>query len=182
MKTTHIDLFPETLLVSALGGHSFTTSLKVAEHFGKLHRHVLRDVQAILQDLNESKIGLIAPSFEPAEYLDSRGRAKPMYHLSRDAFSLLAMGFTGTKALVWKVQFLAAFNAMEAQLHANTARYAAALDQLRPNLRPIVEATQAGHSRAAIAAPLGKSCNAVTYHRRSARRLGLLVEKTGGAA
>lgn len=36
-----------------------------------------------------------------------------MYYLTRDGFSLLAMGFTGKKALQWKMAFLKAFNEME---------------------------------------------------------------------
>ena len=39
-----------------------------------------------------------------------------MYEVSRDGFSLLAMGFTGKKALDWKLKFLSAFNAMEQAL------------------------------------------------------------------
>lgn len=194
------DLFPETLLVKLDHDHAFTTSLKVAEHFGKRHDHVLRASRELFSEINGLKNeGIDLPNgpnfgaidtpdrrlnFQPsidigheATYLDSRGRAKPMYHLSRDGFSLLAMGFTGKEALVWKIKFLEAFNVMEAELHAKTARYAAALDQVRPLLRPVVEATQQGQSRAAIAQPLGKSAASVSYHRSSARRLGLLAPK-----
>lgn len=181
MKTIHTDLFPETLLVNLDHGNSVTTSLKVAEHFKKRHDHILRDISALTIDLNgpnfggiESNFGFIERNFAPSDYIDSRGRVKPMYRLTRDAFSLLAMGFTGREALVWKIKFLDAFNAMESELHAKTARFAAALDQVRPNLRPVVEGTQSGLNRAAIAAPLGKTCAAVTYHRNQARRLGLL--------
>jgi hypothetical protein len=39
-----------------------------------------------------------------------------MYHLTRDAFSLLVMGFTGPKALQFKLDFIAAFNRMETAL------------------------------------------------------------------
>ncbi len=54
-------------------------------------------------------------------------------------------------------------------------RAATALDHVRPFLRPIVEATEAGYARREIAEPLGKSPASVTYHRRAARRLGLLA-------
>ena len=36
--------------------------------------------------------------------------------MNRDGFSLLVMGFTGSKALEWKVRYIQAFNAMEAKL------------------------------------------------------------------
>ena len=180
MKTTHTDLFPETLLVNLDHGHIFTTSIKVAEHFKKRHDHVLRDIKNVLADLTAA--GFSGPNFgaasalifEATTYLDAQKKPRQMWNLSHDAFALVAMGFTGREALVWKVKFLDAFNAMEAELHAKTARFANALDQVRPSLRPVVEGTQGGLNRAAIAAPLGKSCASVTYHRSQARRLGLL--------
>lgn len=162
----------EVLFLST-DGQPFTTSRAVAERFGKQHSHVLRSIEKLLADspdpaFNESNFGFI-------EYTDSRGRQKPEYRLSHDGFALLAMGFTGRDALAWKIAFLQAFNALEAELRVKTARYAAALDQVRPMLRPVVEATEAGCSRADIAAPLGRSPAAITYHRRTARRLGLLA-------
>lgn len=45
MKT---DLFPETLLVESEGNRIFTTSLKVAEHFHKAHRNVVRSIEKLL--------------------------------------------------------------------------------------------------------------------------------------
>lgn len=212
MSKSTRDLFPETLLVDIADGHTFTTSRKVAEHFGKRHSHVLRTIHDLLSDLTgepviESKNGFndaglkmeprigsnlsrsIEPNFGPnetaefveaargftlCEYTDPRGRTLPLYQLTRNAFSLLANRFTGKKALLWQVRFNNAFEQMEAALQARTSRFAQALDQLRPCLRPVVEATEAGLPRAAIAAPLGKSAASITYHRRSARRLGLL--------
>ncbi|WP_432442364.1 Rha family transcriptional regulator, partial [Campylobacter coli] len=42
-----------------------------------------------------------------------RERKYPYYNLTRDGFSLLAMGFTGKEALQWKILFIDAFNEME---------------------------------------------------------------------
>lgn len=72
-KTLYPDLFPETLLCDLEDGQVFTTSLKVAEHFGKQHFHVLRAVNKLMSildvDVNESKTGFIDPEreliFEP---------------------------------------------------------------------------------------------------------------------
>lgn len=36
--------------------------------------------------------------------------------MTRDGFSLLAMGFSGEKALCWKIKYINAFNKMEAEL------------------------------------------------------------------
>ena len=132
MKTTHTDLFPETLLVNLDHGNSSTTSRKVAAHFGKNHQHVLRSIKALLAEISRSNFGLPETfdrlNFEPVTYTDQRGKTYPEYRLSRNAFSLLAMGFTGREALAWKLKFLAAFDAMESELHAKTARFASALD------------------------------------------------------
>lgn len=195
------DLFPETLLVTQQQGHVFTDSLKIAEHFGKRHDHVVRTIASLttllnapnfgdinlsndlnfegINQPNESNVELINDfsrlNFQPRNYTDSRGRQKPMYHLTKDGFALLAMGFTGAKALYWKVQFINAFNEMESQLRAQEQRYLAALDTIRPNLRPVVEGTQQGQSRLVISQHIGKTPAAITYHRRVAKKLGLLV-------
>ena len=47
-------------------------------------------------------------------------RKMPMYNLTRDGFSLLAMGFTGKTALQWKIAFIDAFNTMERTLLAQS--------------------------------------------------------------
>jgi len=175
MKT---DLFPETLLVDISDGHTFTTSLKVAEHFHKNHQHVLRQIRALIDELSLSKNGqsdkFSALNFEGSTYKNKRGKSYPIYKISRDGFAILAMGFTGSEALVWKLDFLAAFNQMEAQLRAHVAREAAALHQLRPLLAPVVAGTEQGLRRAAIGHSVNRSVGSITYHRRVARRLGLL--------
>ncbi len=166
----------ESLFLST-DGQPFTTSRAVAERFGKRHKNVLRDIENLLADMPDPAFREL--NFEPTIYEvpgpKGATRREPEYRLTHDGFALLAMGFTGRDALAWKVAFLQAFNALEAELAERTARYAVALDTLKPNLRPTVEGTEAGQSRAAIGATLGKSTGAVSYHRRCARRLGLLA-------
>lgn len=173
------DLFPETLLVTQQQGQIFTDSLKIAEHFGKKHLHVLRSISKLTNELGQSNFGLssdfVQLNFEPSTYLNKQKKPQPMYHISRDGFALLAMGFTGKEALYWKVQFINAFNEMESQLRAQEQRYLAALDTIRPNLRPVVDGTQQGQSRLMIGEQIGKTPAAITYHRRVAKKLGLLV-------
>lgn len=188
MTTLYPDLFPETLLINREGDRIFTTSLKVAEHFGKRHANVLRATEKLLAEIESHgsilsrQIEFAGLNFESSSYLDRSGRTLPMYKLTEEGFALLAMGFTGKEALTWKVKFLTAFRDMERQLQARTTRYVAALDAVCPSLRPVVEGTEAGLSRAEIAAPLSKSAASVTYHRRRARRLGLLTPKEEAAA
>lgn len=93
-----------------------TDSLTIASVFGKKHSHILRDIQAleIPQDFRESNFGL--SSFH------SGTRNYPMYEITRDGFTLLAMGFTGKKAMKFKIDFINAFHAMEAKLKEMTGK------------------------------------------------------------
>lgn len=43
-------------------------------------------------------------------------RTQTEYIMNRDGFTLLAMGFTGPRAVEWKLRYIEAFNAMEKQL------------------------------------------------------------------
>lgn len=111
-------------MITERDGVPVTTSRAVAEHFGKRHDHVLRDIERIRKELDDPAADSTAPNlgaltefnrlnFEPVEYLDAKGETRPMYILTRDAFTLLAMGFTGSRALAFKVAYINAFNRME---------------------------------------------------------------------
>lgn len=83
-----------------------TTSLRVAEVFGKDHKHVLETISNLAAEKSAAKF------FAEATY-DNRGKQYPMYYMNRDGFTLLAMGFTGKRALQFKIQYIQAFNSME---------------------------------------------------------------------
>lgn len=170
------DLFPETLVVELINGQPMTNSLMIAEHFDKRHDNVLKTIRALVSRTNNPE-RLLNFKESSATFTSANGaqRKRPIYLLTRKGFDFIVTGFTGEKAEEWKWQFLDAFEAMEAELHARTARYAAALDAVRPNLRPVTEATERGYSRADIGLLLDKSPASISYHRRSARRLGLLT-------
>lgn len=107
---------PGNALVVIENNTPITTSLIVAEQFSKNHAHIMRDIRDIIgQAGDESKIGFM---FHESNYADKYGREKPMYLITRDGFSLLAMGFTGAKALQFKLKFIDAFNRMEAEITA----------------------------------------------------------------
>lgn len=86
-----------------------TTSLKVAEVFEKDHRHVLESIRNLTAEKSAAKF------FRETSY-KNRGKEYPMYEMDRDGFSLLVMGFTGDKAIQWKIKYIEAFNAMESEL------------------------------------------------------------------
>lgn len=153
-------------------GQPFTTSRAVADRFGKRHDNVVRDIVKLLAQMPDPQFSLL--NFEEREFRDTRGKTRIEYRITHNGFAVLAMGFTGTDALAWKIAFLDAFNFMEAKLQERSAKYVRAMDTLHPCLRPVTEGTEQHLRRDAIGAPLGKSAASVTYHRRKARHLGLL--------
>jgi len=99
-------------MIQAEDGVPFTTSLAIAQAFGKEHKNVLRDIENL-----ECSPQFRMLNFEHTPYVHPQnGQTYPAYRLTRDGFSFLAMGFTGQKAAAWKERFLEAFNAMEAAL------------------------------------------------------------------
>jgi Rha family phage regulatory protein len=92
-----------------------TDSRKVAEVFEKEHKSVLRSINEILAAQN-----CAAKFFYETTY-DNRGKQYPMYLMNRDGFSLLVMGFTGAKAMQWKIKYIEAFNEMEKRLKAQSS-------------------------------------------------------------
>ncbi|HIC3448849.1 TPA: Rha family transcriptional regulator [Campylobacter coli] len=87
-----------------------TTSLDIAAVFNKRHDNIIAKIETFPKD-NFTKL-----NFELSKYIDSTGRILPCYKITRDAFSLLVMGFTGEKAYKWKILFIKAFNEMEKRL------------------------------------------------------------------
>lgn len=98
-------------IVRQRGSTLFTTSLDVAEKFGKQHKDVLRAIANL-----ECSEEFNRRNFAPISYADEYGRKQPMYHITRDGFAFLAMGFRGKRAAVWKEKYIQAFNTMEAAL------------------------------------------------------------------
>lgn len=97
-----------------------TTSLRVAKTFEKQHGHIMRDIDKLLK--TDSPI-LESEMFAKGTYTNSRGKEYPMYYMNRDGFTLLAMGFTGKKAMQFKLKYIEAFNSMEKQLSVKTDSY-----------------------------------------------------------
>lgn len=107
----------ENPIVFVKDGKVFASSEDVATFFGKSHAHVLRDVRLLISNNNScaSNFGFIT-----REVTMHHGgkRNSVACNMNRDGFTLLAMGFTGKRALAWKLRYIEAFNAMEAKLAA----------------------------------------------------------------
>ena len=99
--------------ITIVDGKPTTLSTDLARYFGKLHANVLRDIRNLLPQLTAG--GVL--NFEETHVTDEQnGQRYPAYRLTRDGFTLLAMGFTGKKALAFKLAYIDAFNRMEAEL------------------------------------------------------------------
>lgn len=95
-------------LVSITDSKAMTTSLIISEAFEKQHKDVLRAVGSV-----ECSKEFAERNFAPGSYFDANKQLRPMFNITRDGFTFLAMGFTGSKAAEFKEKFIAAFNAME---------------------------------------------------------------------
>ncbi len=132
---TQANLVPS---VSLINGRPATTSLQIAEHFGKQHPHVLRSIQDLIANTPET---FNASNFGLVEYTDAKGEKRPMYTVYFDGFVLLVMGYTGKKALQIKLAYIAAFNAMRERLEAQPLQNMQPLpDTLTPSLRAELKA------------------------------------------
>ena len=101
-------------LIEVKNGQAVTSSLVVAEYFGKAHKDVLRAIKSLdCSDLFNQR------NFAPVEYVDKKGEKRPMYYLTRDGFTFLVMGFTGKVAAQFKEAYINAFNEMEEMLRKN---------------------------------------------------------------
>jgi phage regulatory protein, rha family len=103
-------------LVVLRNRRAVTTSTNIAESFEKRHDNVLRDIQDLRKDvLNFEEM------FREGTEPDSYGRPHKVFYMNRDGFTILAMGFTGHKAIQFKLKYIDAFNKMEEQLSKTKA-------------------------------------------------------------
>ncbi|MDT2794291.1 ORF6C domain-containing protein [Enterococcus thailandicus] len=104
-------------LVIMKNREAVTTSLQVAESFDKKHRHVLSAIDELKEGVAENWADLF---WEDTYVHPQNKQSYRIIYMNRDGFSLLAMGFTGKKALKFKLKFIEAFNEMEDVIRKNT--------------------------------------------------------------
>ncbi|CCG08678.1 Rha family transcriptional regulator [Pararhodospirillum photometricum] len=96
-------------------GIVFANSRDVADFFGKRHDHVLRDVDQVIENISSPNLG--APWFRQIVAFDEgANREIRSFDMTRDGFTLLVMGYTGPKAMEFKVRYIQQFNDMEESL------------------------------------------------------------------
>lgn len=103
------------IVLQSKDGMVTASSREVAKRFGKDHNHVLRDIDNLISGCPD----LDSEMFFESSY-KTRGKEYRFFEMNRDGFSLLCMGFTGKKALEWKLKYINAFNAMEDKLKSGS--------------------------------------------------------------
>lgn len=105
------------IVIKSTKGNAVTTSLLVAEKFGKRHSDVMRAISDTIKQMPENECKRNFALWQHDIVQPNGGnRIEPYYMMTRDGFSLLVMGFTGAKAMAFKLEFIEAFNEMERKL------------------------------------------------------------------
>jgi len=103
----------ENGLITIVNEQPVTSSLQVAKIFEKNHRDVLKAIN----DLKKGVAQNFADLFYEGTYVHPQNKQRyRMFYMTKNGFTLLAMGFTGKKATQFKIQYINAFNQMEEQL------------------------------------------------------------------
>lgn len=115
---------------------ALTNSLLVAKSFGKEHKHVLDSIRKLIEGCAEISAD---PMFEETTYINEQnGQTYPMYLMNRDGFTLLVMDFKGKRAMSFKLEYIKAFNSMEAQIKASQ-KPKSQLEILQMSINQLVE-------------------------------------------
>ena len=96
----------ETLVeVELKHGSAIVSSKKVAKVFGKVHSEVMKSIRSLECSDNFRQV-----NFHLSSYTSAQNKVLPCYEMTKDGFSILAMGFNGKKAMQWKEAYINAFN------------------------------------------------------------------------
>lgn len=108
---------------------ALTTSRIIAESFEKTHSEIIYAIEGrvgsdgrvrnngLIDQLEMNGKSQVSKMFIKSDYKDSASRTQREYLITKDGFTLLAMGLTGEKALEFKLKYIEAFNQMEQQLN-----------------------------------------------------------------
>ncbi len=137
MNSKQISIIKQQLTIK--DGEPRVSSLTIAEAFGKQHKNVLRDIEALDCSLEFNRL-----NFEPVMYKDAKGEMRPSYEMTKDGFFFLVMGYTGEKAGLIKEWYIYAFNLLVKEINsAMVGTREAAVDA---TLAVVSEASTKGHS------------------------------------
>lgn len=97
--------------VTVENGRAVTTSVAVAEYFGKRHDNVIQKIKLL-----DCSSEFNALNFKDVTYTDAKGEKRPAYQITKNGFVFLVMGFTGKRAAAFKEIYIAEFDRMENEL------------------------------------------------------------------
>ena len=118
-------------IITVVDGKPVVTSKQVADHFGKIHRDVMRAIRNELETAGDFGVR----NFALSSYISLQNKSLDCYEMTRDGFSLIAMGFIGEEAQQWKIKYIEAFNAMERELLNGSAKFGSVMDALNDACR-----------------------------------------------
>lgn len=114
-QTLPTEHFPPS--VSLIEGRPATTSLAIAECFGKRHDDVTKSIRNLHANCPEEfRARNFAETFRTVAGPNNSQRQEKFFTVYFDGFILLVMGYTGKKALQMKLAYIEAFNAMKEQI------------------------------------------------------------------
>lgn len=126
---------PNVPVVAVKDGAVVADSRDIARAFGKQHKDVLRKIDNLLRDapeLDRRNFTLINLISDLGGGISRKDRA---YEMDRTGFSILAMRFTGAKALEWQIAYVTEFERMESALRAGGS---VVVDALGPAARSTI--------------------------------------------
>ncbi|MGE6379018.1 Rha family transcriptional regulator [Peribacillus muralis] len=106
-----------TDLVFVENGQVVTSSLTIADVFGKEHKNVMADIVNQIGKLvvaDEEEFSRL--NFQRSTYKNERGREYDCCLLSEDAFTLIAMSYVTPEAMKFKVKFIKEFKRIKEEL------------------------------------------------------------------
>lgn len=96
-----------------------TTSIAVANFFGKHHKDVLKKIRMLECSPTFTTANFCAVAITTQAGFDER--ETEAYEMTKDGFVFLVMGFTGKKAARFKEAYIAEFNRMEEEIRQKNA-------------------------------------------------------------
>lgn len=122
----------ESINVKEYEGQPVVSSREIADNFDKRHNDVVNSIE------NLTTKNIVVKEMFKEDTFEHKGNTYKQYWMNRDGFSLLVMGFTGQKALEWKLKYIEAFNKMENYIKNQTQdMYLTELKKVRDRLEKI---------------------------------------------
>lgn len=111
-KTAATAKVTELKLVEVHGQKLTTTSLLIADKFGKSHNFVLKKIDRL-----QCSSKFHRANFAQSIYIAANGKDEKCYSVTEEGFMFIAMSFTGIEAMRWKEAFVICFQKMRIRLN-----------------------------------------------------------------